>query len=123
MNIKNRVLELSNKDFKNILKNKGNTILEQLEEELNKNGYIFKDFSEIQLNGTQLRDRKYIEVYCNIVCSFWNKKDVELLPDEEIKSMSKSERLSYYKQMIEAGKMTPNHIRKLEYNLIREKEN
>ena len=37
--------------------------------------------------------------------------------------MSKSERLSYYKQMIEAGKMTPNHIRKLEYNLIREKEN
>ena len=52
MNIKNRVLELSNKDFKNILKNKGNTILEQLEEELNKNGYTFKDFSEIQLNGT-----------------------------------------------------------------------
>ena len=72
MNIKNRVLELSNKDFKNILKNKGNTILEQF---------------------------------------------------EEIKSMSKSERLSYYKQMIEAGKMTPNHIRKLEYNLIRGKEN
>ena len=114
MNIKNRVLELSNKDFKNILKNKGNTILEQFEEELNKNGYTFKDFSEIQLNGTQLRDRKYIKVYCNIVCSFWNKKDVELLPDEEIKSMSKSERLSYYKQMIEAGKMTSNHIRKLE---------
>ena len=64
-----------------------------------------------------------IELYSEIICEFWNKKDIELLPNEEIKSMSKSERLSYYKQMIEAGKMTPNHIRKLEYNLIREKEN
>ena len=114
MNIKNRVLELSNKDFKNILKNKGNTILEQFEEELNKNGYTFKDFSEIQLNGTQLRDRKYIEVYCNIVCSFWNKKDFKLKSDEEIKQMEKSERISYYTQMLRAEKITPNHMRKLE---------
>ena len=31
MEIKNRVLELSNKDFDNILNNKGNTVFDKLE--------------------------------------------------------------------------------------------
>ena len=114
MEIKNRVLELSNKDFDNILNNKGNKVLDKLEEELKKNNYSFNDFSEIKLDGSQLRHRKYIELYSEIICEFWNKKDFKLKPDEEIKQMEKSERISYYKQMIEVGKMTPNHIRKLE---------
>ena len=53
MEIKNRVLELSNKDFYNILNNKGNKALDKLEEELKKNNYSFNDFSEIKLDGAQ----------------------------------------------------------------------
>ena len=87
MEIKNRVLELSNKDFDNILNNKGNTVLDKLEEELKKNNYSFNDFSEIKLDGSQLRHRKYIELYSEIMCEFWNKKDFKLKSDEEIKQM------------------------------------
>ena len=84
MEIKNRVLELSNKDFYNILNNKGNKVLDKLEEELKKNNYSFNDFSEIKLDGSQLRHRKYIELYSEIICEFWNKKDFKLKSDEEI---------------------------------------
>ena len=114
MEIKNRVLELSNKDFDNILNNKGNTVLDKLEEELKKNNYSFNDFSEIELDGSKLRHRKYIELYAEIICEFWNKKDFKLKSDEEIKQMQKSERIAYYTQMFRAEKITPNHIRKLE---------
>ena len=114
MEIKNRVLELSNKDFDNILNNKGNTVLDKLEEELKKNNYSFNDFSEIKLDGSQLRHRKYIELYSEIICEFWNKKDFKLKSDEEIKQMQKSERIAYYTQMYRAEKITPNHMRKLE---------
>ena len=114
MEIKNRVLELSNKDFDNILNNKGNKVLDKLEEELKKNNYSFNDFSEIKLDGSQLRHRKYIELYLEIICEFWNKKDFKLKSDEEIKQMEKSERISYYTQMLRAEKITPNHMRKLE---------
>ena len=114
MEIKNRVLELSNKDFDNILNNKGNKVLDKLEEELKKNNYSFNDFSEIKLDWAQVRHRKYIELYSGIVCEFWDKKDFKLKSDEEIKQMEKSERISYYTQMLRAEKITPNHIRKLE---------
>ena len=114
MEIKNRVLELSNKDFYNILNNKGNKVLDKLEEELKKNNYSFNDFSEIKLDGSRLRRRKYIELYSEIMCEFWNKKDFKLKSDEEIKQMEKSERISYYTQMLRAEKITPNHMRKLE---------
>lgn len=73
MEIKNRVLELSNKDFDNILNNKGNKVLDKLEEELKKNNYSFNDFSEIKLDGAQLRHRKYIELYSEIICELMNK--------------------------------------------------
>ena len=111
MEIKNRVLELSNKDFDNILNNKGNTVLDKLEEELKKNNYSFNDFSEIKLDGSQLRHRKYIELYAEIICEFWNKKDFKLKSDEEIKQMQKSERIAYYTQMSSAATLTPNHMR------------
>ena len=114
MEIKNRVLELSNKDFYNILNNKGNKVLDKLEEELKKNNYSFNDFSEIKLDGSQLRHRKYIELYSEIICEFWNKKDFKLKSDEEIKQMEKSERISYYTQMLRAEKITLNYMRKLE---------
>ena len=48
------------------------------------------------------------------MCEFWNKKDFKLKSDEEIKQMEKSERISYYTQMLRAEKITPNHMRKLE---------
>lgn len=114
MEIKNRVLELSNKDFDNILNNKGNTVLDKLEEELKKNNYSFNDFSEIKLDGSQLRHRKYIELYLEIIYEFWDKKDFKLKSDEEIQQMEESERISYYTQMLRAEKITPNHMRKLE---------
>ena len=114
MEIINRVLELSDKDFDNILNNKGNKVLDKLEEELKKNNYSFNDFSEIKLDGSKLRHRKYIELYAEIICEFWNKKDFKLKSDEEIKQMQKSERIAYYTQMSRAEKITPNHMRKLE---------
>ena len=107
-------MELSNKDFENILNNKGNKVLDKLEKKKKKNNYSFNDFSEIKLDGSKLRHRKYIVLYSEIICEFWNKKDFKLKSDEEIKQMEKSERISYYTQMLRAEKITPNHMRKLE---------
>ena len=76
MNINKGSLELSNSDFDNIISNitQGNSTLKSLEIELSKNGLSFKDFSHIQLNGNQMRDRTYRYLYSKIVCKIWNMK-------------------------------------------------
>ena len=60
MEIKNRVLELSNKDFDNILNNKGNKVLDKLEEELKKNNYILSDFSICFISSSDFNLKSFL---------------------------------------------------------------
>jgi len=49
-------------------------ILGSLENELEMAGLNIKDVQDIQLQGNQMKDKRYCDIYAKIVCAFWNKK-------------------------------------------------
>ncbi len=76
MKIKNGCLSMENHDLDHIQGDieDGCTPKEALINELELSGLNIKDVIDIQLNGNQLSQFKYVEIYSKIVADFWNNK-------------------------------------------------
>lgn len=51
----------------------GETPKTALDNELSFCGLKIKDVQSIQLEGSQMRNKKLVETYSRVVCDFWNK--------------------------------------------------
>lgn len=74
MKAKNGALSLSDEELEIISEEirKGVNPLKALENEMNKNNIAFDDFADLQLSGSQLKNKKYVEAYAQMVCESWN---------------------------------------------------
>lgn len=76
MKIENGCLSMDNYDLDHIQGDidDGYSPKEALINELELAGLNIKNVSDIQLNGEQIAQLKYVETYSKIVADFWNKK-------------------------------------------------
>ena len=74
-NLKNGSLSMENQELDNIQSHidSGYSPKEALKIELDRAGLKIKDVYSIELNGTQMINKSYVELYSRIVCDFWNK--------------------------------------------------
>lgn len=74
MKVNNGALILTDNELENIADEikRGINPLKALENEMHKNSLVFEDFVDLQLSGNQLTNKKYVEVYAQMVCESWN---------------------------------------------------
>ena len=75
MTIDNNVLSLTESEWDSISRNIeiGFSPMVALQQEMHKNNIAFNNLIELQLELGQMRNKKIIITYSQVVCSFWNR--------------------------------------------------